>query len=263
MPVIDKILKRYEGADFMLRMKARFLFSLCMAVIVILAMVIVYTSYVNLYYSGGSRQINYRMLASLSFTFIIVICGFYLLVRARFALAGHLILISTLAVVWVAMAVDRMPVLARLDSVAFIMGILSMTPLVISRRKHSIFLYGLVNILCLYAFVYIFRQELDLPAPLLVDYLADNTLVMAFITIAAYNIFSINQKALDRAADDILERKRAEDELAFQKSVLEAQNEAAHDGILLVDESGRIITFNRRFQEMWAIPSELIEAEVG
>ena len=256
---IDKILKRYEGADFMLQMKVRFLFSLCIAIIVIMAIILVYSSYVNLHYVGGSRQLNYQMLASVSFTLIIVICGFTLLVRARFALAAHLILISTMALVWVVMAVDRMPVLARLDSVAFTMGLLSMTPLVVSRRKYSIFLYGTVNILCIYTFTYIFRTQLDLPTPLLIDYLADNSLAMAFITITAYNIFSINQKALDRAQDDIHERKRAEEELSFQKSMLEAQNEASHDGILMVDENGRIITSNHRFQKMWAVPSELIE----
>ena len=37
---IDKILKRYEGADFTLRMKARFLLSLCVAIIVIMAIVL-------------------------------------------------------------------------------------------------------------------------------------------------------------------------------------------------------------------------------
>jgi len=256
---IDKILKRYEGADFTLRMKARFLLSLCVAIIVIMAIVLVYSSYVNLHYAGGVRELNYQMLASVSLTLVIVICGFILLIRARFALAAHLILISCMALVWVVMAVDRMPMVARLDSVAFTLGLLSMTPLVVSRRKHIILVYGAANILCLHAFTYLFRDQLDLPGPLLIDYLADISLAMAFITIAAYTIFSISQKALDRATDDIRERRRAEEELAFQKSVLEAQNESSHDGILMVDEDGRIISYNRRFREMWNIPDALIE----
>ncbi|HQP31456.1 MAG TPA: PAS domain-containing protein, partial [Deltaproteobacteria bacterium] len=256
---IDKILKRYEGADFTLQMKARFLFSLCLPIIAIMAIILVYSSYVNLHYAGGSRQLNYQMLASVSFTLIIVICGFALLVRSRYALAAHLILISCMALVWVVMAVDRMPVLPRLDSVVFSLGLLSMTPLVVSRRKRSIFAYGALNIVCLYAFTYLFRAELDMPTPLLIDYLADITLAMVFITIAAYNIFSINQKALDRAQEDIRERRRAEEELAFQKSMLEAQNESSHDGILTVDEDGHIIAHNRRFREMWNIPEALIE----
>jgi len=256
---IDRILKRYQGVDFTLQMKARFLLSLCLAIIAIMAIVLVYSSYVNLYYTGGSRQLNYQMLASVSFTLVIVICGFTLLARARFALAAHLILISTMSLVWVVMSVDRLPVLARLDSVVFTLGLLSMTPLVITRHKHVIFVYGALNLLGLYAFTLFFRDELDMAAPLLIDYLADISLVMVFITIAAYNIFSINQKALDRAQDDIRERRRAEEELAFQKSVLEAQNEASHDGILMVDEGGGIITYNRRFREMWDIPDALIE----
>jgi signal transduction histidine kinase/DNA-binding response OmpR family regulator len=39
--------------------------------------------------------------------------------------------------------------------------------------------------------------------------------------------------------------------------LLHAQKEAAIDGILAVDEQGRIVSFNRRFCEMWDIPHDL------
>ncbi|OYQ64504.1 hypothetical protein B9G53_11270 [Pseudanabaena sp. SR411] len=39
--------------------------------------------------------------------------------------------------------------------------------------------------------------------------------------------------------------------------LLHAQKEAAIDGILAVDEQGRIVSFNRRFCEMWNIPHDL------
>jgi PAS domain S-box-containing protein len=57
---------------------------------------------------------------------------------------------------------------------------------------------------------------------------------------------------------DITERKRAEEELRFQKTLLEAQSEASIDGILVVSTEGRIVSFNRRFVEMWEIPEEII-----
>jgi PAS domain S-box-containing protein len=57
---------------------------------------------------------------------------------------------------------------------------------------------------------------------------------------------------------DITERKRVEDELRFQKALLEAQSEASIDGILVVSSGGKIISYNWRFVEMWGLPEEVL-----
>ena len=59
---------------------------------------------------------------------------------------------------------------------------------------------------------------------------------------------------------DITQRRQAEEDLRLQKSLLEAQSEAALDGILMVDRAGKILSFNRRFIEMWGIPAEVISS---
>ncbi|MER3423198.1 MAG: hypothetical protein C4293_08180 [Nitrospiraceae bacterium] len=59
---------------------------------------------------------------------------------------------------------------------------------------------------------------------------------------------------------DITERKRVEEALRLQKAVLEAQREASLDGILIVPPEGNMISFNRRFIEMWGIPLEEVLA---
>ncbi len=63
-------------------------------------------------------------------------------------------------------------------------------------------------------------------------------------------------------SNDITERKRLEEELQFAHVLLSTQQEVAIDGILIVDEHGMILSSNRRFQDMWGIPSEAIEAKV-
>jgi PAS domain S-box-containing protein len=56
---------------------------------------------------------------------------------------------------------------------------------------------------------------------------------------------------------DISDRKRSEEELAVSNSLLRATLESTADGILVVDQKGRVATINRRFMEMWLIPDHV------
>ncbi len=58
---------------------------------------------------------------------------------------------------------------------------------------------------------------------------------------------------------DITARRRAEEELRFQKTLLECQLETAIDGILVVGPSRLWLYANRRFVEMWGLPSDVID----
>lgn len=68
---------------------------------------------------------------------------------------------------------------------------------------------------------------------------------------------------LSAIARDLTERKRDEEELDFQRTLLKAQSEASIDGILVVSHDRKIRSFNRRFVEMWEVPEEVIETRVG
>ena len=57
---------------------------------------------------------------------------------------------------------------------------------------------------------------------------------------------------------DITERKRAEEALAVQNILLSTQQEASIDGILVVDENAKILSYNRRFVEIMDIPEHLL-----
>jgi PAS domain S-box-containing protein len=55
---------------------------------------------------------------------------------------------------------------------------------------------------------------------------------------------------------DITERRRAEEALRFQTTLLQAQNHVAIDGILVAHQ-GRVLNMNRRYAEIFNVPEEL------
>ncbi len=61
--------------------------------------------------------------------------------------------------------------------------------------------------------------------------------------------------------EDITERKQAEQTLVFNNIILRTQQMASIDGILVVDEHGKILSFNQRFVDLWGIPPEVIESK--
>ncbi len=57
---------------------------------------------------------------------------------------------------------------------------------------------------------------------------------------------------------DISERKNAAAELHFKTTLLKTQSEAAFDGIMTVSPSGKILSWNWRFAEMWGLPMKVL-----
>ena len=48
-------------------------------------------------------------------------------------------------------------------------------------------------------------------------------------------------------------------ELEFRNQILQAQQELSLDGILVVDENWKMVSFNNRFVSMWGIPNDILE----
>jgi PAS domain S-box-containing protein len=61
---------------------------------------------------------------------------------------------------------------------------------------------------------------------------------------------------------DITERKQAEEELVFKNVILSTQQETTLDGILIVDETGRLLHHNHKFSTIWGIPDDLFTSHM-
>ncbi len=58
---------------------------------------------------------------------------------------------------------------------------------------------------------------------------------------------------------DITQRKWAEDELNKSLSQLEATLDSTDNGILVIDKDEKVLQYNKRFEEMWQIPQEILD----
>ena len=59
---------------------------------------------------------------------------------------------------------------------------------------------------------------------------------------------------------DVTEKLQAEESIERTLSLLKATLEATGDGILVVDKDGAIVSYNRKFAEMWRIPESVMNS---
>jgi len=60
---------------------------------------------------------------------------------------------------------------------------------------------------------------------------------------------------------DATERKRTENSLGYQTALLQAQNEATRDGILVSDTKGNVLFHNKQFTKMWKTPDNIMDTK--
>lgn len=66
----------------------------------------------------------------------------------------------------------------------------------------------------------------------------------------------------DKLRGEIAERRRIQEELEFRNLVLSTQEETSLDGILVADENGLVIFYNRRFLDLWGFDSQAVKSKL-
>ncbi len=222
--MLDRAVRRYEGADPVIRMKAKFVFLLHLLVMLIIPVAIGYSACSHLNNPDLGYRLDLTILVPEALALLPLAAFLFLLLRGRFSLSAHLLLSTALLVTWIIMFVDRTGELSRLDTIAFVLGLLTLTPLLVVRRKRVILIYGAVNMAILALFLLYARHQLRLPFFRSMEYFADNAVAIVFITLASFTSFLISQRALEGMARELSERRRQQEEMVrLQAQLLHAQ----------------------------------------
>ncbi len=233
--ILDKAFKRYEDSDLITQMKVRFFFFLCLIMLILIPVIMFYSAYAHLHNPAFRYQINYTILIPPAISFILLIAVMTLIVRGYFFASANIILIISFTALWLVMCFDSSSPVSRLDTITLIIALMVLTPLAVLRSGHMILGYGAINMAGLYLFMFYFKEQLGIPYDAFIDYIADNSVAIMFISTVSLSIFIINRKALDRASKEITERVHAEEALRESEEQFRTLFEHSRDAIMIVE----------------------------
>ncbi|HRZ25499.1 MAG TPA: histidine kinase dimerization/phosphoacceptor domain -containing protein [Spirochaetota bacterium] len=219
----EGLLKRYRDYDHITRLRARFFLGACIAVVFIMPPIIAYNIYLSLNREVYGYAIYWPIIAPLVFIFFIYIIVAFLIATGRFSIGAHIFFIASQLLIWSIIIVDKSGPLERLDTIVVVIAILSMSPLVITRRAWLIPAYSAVTVLANILIVKFLIPGLTHTET--VDYLGDVGIAAVVAAIFSYNLFSISRTALDQSEESRKNLERANEELAATNEELESTNE--------------------------------------
>ncbi|NVO11458.1 MAG: PAS domain S-box protein [Bacteroidales bacterium] len=237
-------LSRYKDSDFALQQRVRLVFYFSVSAIIGLALIVLSTAYIQVISSDYGKLYLPIIFSEFSMAVIFII-ALFLLMRGLYGFAVHLLLISSLSAVWFVMWIDKSEVIARLDTIVIIVAILSMMPLFIIKYQKTIIAYILANVIVLFVFVKIFRQQFSISNASVDDFLVDTSFAIIFTGIAGYSTFRINKKSIDRAISDTKQRKYVETALEKSENNFREMTDLLPQTVFEADLCGRLTYVNK------------------
>jgi PAS domain-containing protein len=254
--ILSFLLKRYDPRDQELMLKAKFILISTLAMILTLTIMLIYTSWI--------AGFNTTIFLAEGVGYLILIGALACLVRGLYSLAVHIIFITGFSVTWLIMFNDPMgSLIIRMDSVVFIIGILSAMPIMLFHDKKPMFFYFAVNLTLFFCFIRFLALTTTLTYIELVDYTIDNTIVMGFVFAVATNLFSINRQVLGSMQKELSERKKAERELAKLQVLLSNTINSMPSAIMGINRKFKVLLWNSEAVQLTGIDPDKAKKSTG
>lgn len=214
---LPKALYRYRDSNFGIQLKAQFAYYLSSALFLISIPVIINSAYV---YSEYHQQINISIIVVEMMTALVFLTSAIIITKGFYKQAAYMIFTSSFSALWYVIWTDRTELLMKLNTVEYVLAILSMVPIFFEKKK-SVILFTVFNFMMFFLFLVFSDIKID---GSVIDFTVTTTLAMLFISIVAYNITRISSLTLNRVYSDLEKIKKAEKALLEEKEkLLEAQ----------------------------------------
>ncbi|MFW5725904.1 MAG: PAS domain S-box protein, partial [Bacteroidota bacterium] len=244
-----KALEVYENADFITQLKARFIYYLILSAMIILGLMIPVISVLQVS-TSLYNPVNFLVITPMILGMMVFAGCYRLLTKGRYAIAAHLLLISSLVLVWFIMFVSRDPDLGRLGTVVWLFAILAMAPLLIDSKKWLSLAYTLINALVFVVFLFVIKDSLIISKYEFADFLVNTTIAMIFMGAISYNVFSITKAAIEKAKSDIQQRIQSEKALRESEAKYKNLFDTMPNGFYRSTPEGYFVDANPAFVKM-------------
>ncbi len=243
------LLRSYDDSGFVIQRKARMLAIFCLVVFVVLPVAAIYSTLI-----GGTIEAG--VLGPELIGMVPVTIALILLAKGRFAIAGHIVLTAGTLVVWAVLIFDQHAPIIKLDSMAYIYAAMSAVPLLVTRSRSEVLGYSALNLSMHILFSVVWLPELDIERKEMLDYFVDNLVALVMVAIAIFHVFDINQRALDRAKQDIEDRKRAEKELKRLEGLLRNVVDSMPSSLIGLNPDGEVTQWSQETERRTGIKAE-------
>ncbi len=197
-------MKRYDPNNTEIFLKAKFILITTLFVILIVSAIFVYTAYIV----GIDHLIILTELSGLS----VMLFALALLVKGKYNTAIHIILISGFATIWTVLFTgSNISMLTKMDTIVFIISLLSAMPLMFFKSKKPMVFYFIINLFMFFLFIFFIHKTSDLKIKEQLDYFFDNFMAMTFVFFISITLFSIYNQVWNSFKKELEERKHSED----------------------------------------------------
>jgi PAS domain S-box-containing protein len=205
--VSEFFLDHYRSADFIRQQKVIILSRTCLIILGLVLPVYLISSILL----DWSLSLQAPLVL---FAFILIVI-LLLLKAGHYMVAAHSFMILSLATIWYfffnTLGDNPHDYLERMFSVVLVLGILTFTPLIVDRMKHVIIFYYTSNVIVYIIFVLVIRQRVQMQSSTMISYFVDCLIAFVMSGIIAYQIFRINNTALESAQSAEVEIRKSEE----------------------------------------------------
>jgi PAS domain S-box-containing protein len=246
-------------ADYATWLRLRFMYYYLLASFLIILGVTIILSVITHYGNQLGFKMDLPIYLSLIGLLVLYGVGIYFLKRGHYRVISHTILVVAFTAIWLIIFFDPNGELAKLDSIMYLLVLLSTMPLLLATDTKFILVYALLNLITAGIFSWYYFGA----GNLLNEYIIDAGISIVLVGIIAFYNSRINRIALEKVHQDMKARAVAEEQLARSERKYREITELLPQTIFEADISGRLLYVNRKGLEQFGYQQDDLQRGIS